>query len=183
MSEVRIAKRYAKSLIELAIEQGKLEEVHHDMVNFAQICNANRKFVLMLKNPIINHAKKLAVFNKIFEGKFDETSMKIFVIIAKKHREAVLPAIAREFHNQYNIHKGIQSATLTTAVPLDDGLRKEFQSLLSEITDKTIDLEEVVDESVIGGFKLMVGDRQVDDTIKSKLDALSLKFKEQVYID
>ena len=81
------------------------------------------------------------------------------------------------------MHKGIQSAVITTAVPLDADLKKEFQKLLSEITDKKIDLNEEVDSEIIGGFKLTVGDKQVDDTIKSKLENLSLRFREQVYID
>ena len=183
MSEIRIASRYAKSLIGLAIDQNKLEEVHHDMANFTRICEENRNFVLMLKNPIINHAKKLNVFRKIFEGKFDDTTMKIFVIIAKKHRESVLPAIAREFQNQYNIHKGIQSATLTTAIEVDAGLKKEFEKLLAQMTDKTVELTDRVDDSIIGGFKIQLGDLQIDDTIRTKLDAMALKFKEQVYID
>ena len=183
MSETRIATRYAKSLLQLAGDHKVLEEVNHDMVNFTRICEKNREFVVMLKNPIIGHDIKLKVFQKLFQGKFNDVTMEIFKIIARKRRESVLPAIAKEFHKQYNDAKGIQSAVVTTAVPLDEALLKEVHALLSRITNKKIDLKQIVDESIIGGFKVMVSDRQIDDTIRTKLDALALKFHEQVYID
>ena len=160
-----------------------LEDVHKDMTIFSQVCEENRAFVLVMKAPIINHAKKLSILKQLFADQFNEISMGILEIITRKNRESVLPAIAREFLHQYNVHKGIQSAVITTAVPLDADLKKEFQKLLSEITDKKIDLNEEVDSEIIGGFKLTVGDKQVDDTIKSKLENLSLRFREQVYID
>jgi F-type H+-transporting ATPase subunit delta len=66
---------------------------------------------------------------------------------------------------------------------VDAELMKEFEILLSQMTDKTVELKEKVDDSIVGGFKIQLGDRQIDDTIRTKLDSLALKFKEQVYID
>ena len=183
MSDVRVASRYAKSLLELAVEQGKIEEVHKDMMLLDTVCNQNRDFALVLKNPIIKNDKKKAILEAIFGGKVCDLTMAIFDIITRKNRESVLPAIAIEFHHQYNVYKSIETATITTAVKIDDSLRKSFEKIVKQISDKKeVELEEVVDENIIGGYVLKVGDRQLDDSIKSKIKELELKFSKNEYI-
>jgi F-type H+-transporting ATPase subunit delta len=72
MSDSRIAVRYAKPLLSLAQEQGKLDIVKDDMEAFLKICDADRNFVLMLKSPVIPHTKKAKILDLIFKGKFDK---------------------------------------------------------------------------------------------------------------
>lgn len=181
MSEYRIASRYAKSLLDLAVEKKVLEEVNKDMQLLTGIADESRDLVLMLKSPIITHDKKLAVLTKVFKGKVNEMTMSFFTILTKKHREAYLITIAEEFHHQYNAHKGIEEATITTTFPLTDALRKEFVSVVERISSKKVELTEKIDESLIGGFILKIGDRQIDDSINSKLKALKLEFTKNHY--
>ena len=183
MSNFRAASRYAKSLLELADEKGVLEEVHKDMQMLSGICKENREFVLMLKNPIIKHLKKLQILTAVFKGKVNDISFAIFEIITRKNREGILPEIAVEFSHQYNVKKGIEVAKVTTTVPLDAQLKKEFEAIVSKISNgKQVQLEEVVDESIIGGYVLKVGDRQIDDSIKTKITELKVKFSHNPYI-
>ncbi len=169
MSEFRIASRYAKSLLDLANEQGKLEEVSKDMKLLASVCKENRDFGLLLRNPIIKHSMKKAVMHNVFQGKVDSMTLAIFDILTKKNRENVLPAIAQEFAVQYNILKGIKKATVTTTFKLDAALRKQFEEVVQDITkSKTVELEEIVDANILGGFVLKVDDKQIDDSIKGK---------------
>ena len=183
MSEFRVASRYAKSLLGLAEEQGALEKVHADMKLFLSVCKENRDFLLLLKNPNVNHDKKRAILQAIFKGKVNDITLAIFDIITKKNREAVLPEIAQEFEHQYNISRGIEEATVTTAVPLTKELRAEIEKLVKKIGHKKeVELTEIVDEDLIGGYILKVADRQIDDSIKSKLKALELKFSQNPYI-
>lgn len=177
----QVASRYAKSLLGLAEEQKALEEVHSDMVLFSKVCEENYPFVLMLRNPIIKHDKKYHILEELFMDKVHEITMAIFRIICRKNREAALPSIATEFQNQYNVAKGIQSATVTTAFPLDDGLRDAFRDVVQRISNKSVELKEMIDEDVIGGYRLKIGDRQLDDTVKHQLDTLALKFKENIH--
>lgn len=181
MSEYRIASRYAKSLLDLAVERKVLEEVNKDMQLLTGIAEESRDLVLMLKSPIITHDRKLAVLNNVFKGKVNDMTMSFFTILTKKHREAYLIAVAKEFHHQYNVHKGIEEATITTTFPLTDALRKEFVAVVERITSKKVELTEKVDESLIGGFILKIGDRQIDDSINSKLKALRLEFTKNHY--
>lgn len=183
MSEFRAAIRYAKSLLELAEEKGVLEEVHNDMQEFDQLCKQSREFELMLKNPVIKNDKKIAILKEIFKGKVSNMTMEIFNLISKKNREAILPVIAREFHKQYNVLKGIEVAKVTTAVALNEDLKDQMAALVRKISDKDkVELTEIVDPDIIGGYILKVGDRQIDDSLKSKLKALELKFSQNPYI-
>lgn len=169
MSDTRIAIRYAKPLLGLAVEKGKLGAVKKDMDMFVSLCQEQRSFALMLRNPIIPHLKKNGILKKIFSGKVDALTMSIFDIMTRKNRENILEGMAKEFVRLYNINEGIEEAVLVTAVPLDDKLRKKFMTIIQEITGKKVDLKEEVDADLIGGFTLKIGDRKIDDSISGKL--------------
>jgi F-type H+-transporting ATPase subunit delta len=183
MADSRAASRYVKSLLGLAIEQKALENVHEDMVFFSRVVAENQNFALMLRSPVIPHDKKSEILRKIFKGKVHTLTMSFFDIITRKNREPLLPAIAKEFHNAYNEYKGISKATVISAVPIDDKLRGEFETLVKKYSEKKqVELIEKVDPEMIGGFVLNVGDRQIDASIKNKIKALKVKFSQNPYI-
>ncbi|GAA5040429.1 ATP synthase subunit delta [Marivirga lumbricoides] len=182
MSEFRIASRYAKSLLDLSVERNTLDETKNDMDLFLKVSEQNRDFVLLLKNPIVKSAKKSAIIKEIFSGKVSDLSLAFFDIIAKKGRESYLLDITQAFQTLYNKYKGIMKAEVTTTFPLTDNLRDEVKRLVNEITGKTIDLKENIDKSIIGGFLLKVGDRQIDDTVSAKLSALRRELTKNQYI-
>ena len=181
MSEQRIASRYAKPLLELAEEKGCLEEVMKDMVNFKSLCESNRDFVLMLKNPIIPHLKKLTILKEIFTKKVNDLTLSSFELIARKSRERYLPEVAREFTRRYNVFKGIAEATVITVNPLNKSLIKDVTEVVKNITGKSdVELVQKVDADILGGFILKIDDRQIDDSISGKLNELKLKFNKNL---
>lgn len=183
MADSRAVSRYVKSLLDLALEQKVLENVHNDMILFSKTYNESKDFALMLRSPVIPHDKKREILSKIFKGKVNNLTMSFFDIITRKNREPLLGAIAKEFHNAYNDHKGIGKATITSAVPLDAKLRAEFENLVKVYSEKKqVELEERVDPEMIGGFVLKVGDRQIDASIKNKIKTLKMKFSQNPYI-
>jgi len=185
MSEFRVATRYAKSLLDLAIQQNVLEEIHRDMQLFSQICDENRDFTLLLKNPIINHDKKQHILEQIFKNWVHPITSSFFEIITRKNRESVLAAIAKELHRQYNIFKGVDEAKVTTTFPIDEQLRERFKQIVTQAEgsgDGGVLLEEVVDENMIGGFVLKIGGQQIDESLQSKLKELKLKFSHNPFI-
>ncbi|WP_276498609.1 ATP synthase F1 subunit delta [Pontibacter litorisediminis] len=183
MSDIRVASRYAKSLIELAEEKKVLEQVNADMQLFSQVVSQNRDFKLLLQNPIVKSDKKLAIINKVFKGKVQELTLAFFNLIARKNREAVLNAVATSFQEQYRIKQGIQSAEVVSAVPLTPALRDELGQKLVAQTGKRIELVERVDPSLIGGFVLTVGDKQIDSSVRNSLRKLRNQFKDNPYIN
>ncbi|HMP98469.1 MAG TPA: ATP synthase F1 subunit delta [Cyclobacteriaceae bacterium] len=179
----RVASRYVKSLLELAVEQNALDAVHADMQLFAIVCEENRAFTLMLKNPIISHLKKKEILTALFSGKVNKLTEAIFDIITRKNREALLPEIAKEFHTAFNQYKGIERAEVTTVNKLDDSLRAELIAVVKSISGKDkVELKENLNKDIVGGFLLTVNDKQIDATIKSKLKNLQLKFSQNQYL-
>ena len=93
-----------------------------------------------------------------------------------------MPLIAREFLVQYNAHRGIQRAHITTTFPLSPELRTEFLSIIKRETGKEIELKEKVDPSILGGYILKIGDRQIDDSVSTKLKELRYKLIDDSYV-
>lgn len=183
MSEIRVASRYAKSLIELANERNVLEQINADMQLFSQVVSQNRDFQLLMRNPIVKSDKKLAVINGVFKGKVQDLTLSFFNIVARKNRESLLEHIALAVQEQYRTIQGIQSAEVISAVPLNPSLRDELGQRLVAETGKRIELIERVDPSLIGGFVLRVGDKQIDSSVKNSLRKLRNKFKDNPYIN
>ena len=182
MSDIRVAARYAKSLIELSVERDVLEAVRKDMTLFASVCRENRDFALMLKSPVIKSDKKLNIIKAVFGDRRSELTLAFLEISSRKGREQVLPAIATAFVEQYNQFKGIGKVTVTTTFALTDELRKEFVALAKKLNHKDVILEERVDESLIGGYILKMGDRQIDESIKRQINELKREFSNEAYV-
>jgi F-type H+-transporting ATPase subunit delta len=137
----------------------------------------------MLKNPIIKHEKKKDILEALFKGKVNPLTLSIIDILTKKNREALLPAIAHEFHNAYNEYKSIERATVTTTAAVDKKVKGEIEAIVKKLSSKKqVELVEKIDKDLIGGFILNVGDRQIDASIKSKLKSLKVKFGENPYV-
>lgn len=176
MSVGRIAVRYATPILELAEEKKVLDEVKSDMQSFKSICDESKDFSLMLKSPIISHLKKADILKKIFTGKVNDLTLQAFDLITRKSREAILEDVAEEFLHLYNAKKGLAEVSVTTSVKLDANMKKAFEKLAKDITGKQPVLSEKVDPSIVGGYVLKVGDRQIDDSVSGQLKELKLKF-------
>ncbi len=175
MSVSIVASRYAKSLIELAKEKNVLEAVFEDMKLFKDTADKNRGLMLALQNPVVRHEKKLAILKSLFADRVNPVSFSIFTIITKKNRESILDAVAEEFILAYNQFKGIQKATVVSSVELTAELRTQLNNIVASATGKTIELEEKVDANLIGGYILRVNDRQIDASLRSRLNELKLQ--------
>lgn len=175
MSVSIVASRYAKSLIELAKEQNVLEAVYQDMILFKDTADKNRGLMLALKSPIVRHEKKSGILKALFEGRVNAVSYAIFKIITKKNRESILDEIANEFIKAYNLNQGIQKATVVTTTPLTDELRQQFTQIVKEKTGKTVQLAEKINPALIGGYILTIEDRQIDASLRSRLNELKLQ--------
>lgn len=177
MASERVAVRYVKSLLTLAEEQHKTDQVHEDMLMFSRVVKENRSLMLVLRNPIVKDDKKSDILHAIFGKKVSALTLSFFDIICRKGREGILPQIAETLHLVYNASHGIGEASIMTAFPLDKKLREEITELAKRLCgEKKVELKEEVDEDLIGGFVLNVGDRQVDTSLRSSLNKLKIQF-------
>ena len=182
MSNQRVAYRYAKALIELAEEQKALDKVAADMNLLISVCDSNRDFRLMLNSPVITHDKKLKILQALFGKKSHKITSSYIQIVTRKNRENMLEAAAREYLRLHNLRKGIEEVSVTTAVALDKKQEKEFEQLIKGITGKEVVLDAKVDKNIIGGFVVRINDRQIDESIRTKLKELEYKFGENPYV-
>ncbi|GAB2985056.1 ATP synthase F1 subunit delta [Mucilaginibacter puniceus] len=176
MSELTVASRYAKSLIDLSQEQNNLEAINNDMNFFLHTLKANPQLKAVLGNPIISQAKKVAILSDLFSGKVDKLSISFFNIMVNKGRGEVLYATAQEFNNQYNIIKHITKATVVSATALSAANKSKLLDEVKAAVGGEVILDTKTDPSLIGGFVLTVGDRQVDTSIAASLKKLKKDF-------
>ncbi len=171
MSSYRVAVRYAKSLLSLAIENNKVEEVKRDMVQFLDLTKVNRPFVLFLRNPVIPNHRKSLILKKLFAGKFDPLTMDFMDIVTRKNRENFLLEIAGIFMDRYRDYKGIIIARLQTSVKFDEPAKRKLIDIIRDDVgkDKTIEINEEINKNLIGGYILTIGDRQIDNSVLNKL--------------
>ncbi|WP_162340981.1 ATP synthase F1 subunit delta [Cyclobacterium salsum] len=182
MSAYRVASRYAKSLLELAVENDLLEKVHQDMNGVLDMAGQSPDFVDAIKSPVITSDQKLKLIRALYGKSVTPLSMKFFELVSKKGREGLLPDMAQGFHRLYNEHLGIQPAEVVATIQLDEALRQAFKDIVKEVSGKDkVELIEKINPNVIGGFILRIEDRQLDESIKSKLQQLRLGFTQNLY--
>lgn len=181
MRNTRVTLRYAKSLLALAVEQNLLEDCKADMQELISVCKDSRELSLLLKSPVIKADKKLAILTEIFTG-FSTLSKSFISIITTKKREALLEEIALHFITVYKQHKGIQSAVVTTATPLDDDSRKAIQAFVEKHAIAQVDLTEKIDEKLIGGAVIRMDDKQLDASVLRQINDLKQTFNKNLYI-
>ncbi len=178
MSEIQVASRYAKSLIDLAQEQNALEPIKNDIELFIATCRANPTLQAVLKNPIIGPEKKTHILTELFANRLHPVIIEFFRIVVRKGRSEILYGTAKEFINEYNLRKNIIKATVTSASPLSEDSRKQIEEVVKQATNGEVVLTAKIDPNLIGGFILNVGDRQFDASISSKLNKLKKEFSQ-----
>jgi F-type H+-transporting ATPase subunit delta len=182
MSNHRVASRYAKSILDLSIEKGQLEGVFADFKNLVAMGKGSRDLGNALANPVLSSDKKLKVLKALFATGSNPMTLSFFEIVSRKNREVILLDVAKEFVAQYNLHQSIQVAEVTTTTALTEGQRNQLVALVKQISGmKEVQLEEKINPSLIGGFVLKVNDRQLDESISSKLNALRIQFAQNHY--
>ena len=183
MSNIRLATRYAKSILDLSIERNEVEEVFADMQWLQAVCKSNRDFVNLLRSPIIKGDTKGKIVKAISKDNIGLLTNSFISLLIQKGREGALPEIANEFIIQYKVHKNIYSIKLTTALPVSDELKNEILNHIKSTTEmQTIELETEVKEDIIGGFILQAGDKLVDASIAYDLKIIAKQFENNDFI-
>ena len=171
MKGTKAAGRYAQALLEIALEQNKVEQVLGDMKYLLEVNNQSTDFQLLLKSPIVKSDKKIAIFKELF-GKFEALSTSFVNMILEKGREKDLSSIALAYDDLVKSNKGIVAVTLTTAVPVDEATKKSILDKVRKGVEGTLEVTEKIDKSLIGGFVVRMGDKQFDASVANQFSEL-----------
>ena len=178
----RAASRYAISLIELSLEKGELEKVFADMQLIQSVCNDSREFTNLLQSPVVKFDAKEKIFKAIFSDKVSSLTLNFLIVIAHKRREAILKDVATAFIDQYYAHKNILRTVIRSVNGVGENVKNKVREIVKNTYNSEVEIIEVHDAKLIGGFVLKVGDKQVDASIKTKLEKLRRNFSDNPYI-
>jgi len=163
------AHRYAQAILDLAQTQNATEEVYKNAQDLLFILKANRDLYNFLKSPLIKSDKKEKILRNLFEKNIHSILIQFIAILCKRRRENILPEILNAIISEYKQRNNIITAQLITAFKFDEELKKLKNA-------SQIELQEIVDESLIGGFILKTESNQIDTSIKTQLQHLYQKF-------
>lgn len=171
MKGIKIATRFAQSLLELSLEKGCEEAVMQDMAFLIKTAKENSNFQIFLNNPTIDAAKKNAILVKIFE-QFDAVSLSFIKLVTEKGRESLLEMIATTFIEKLKASRGIIPVTITSATKLDEAVKSDILAKLQAQVQGNFEVTEHIDEDLIGGFVFRMGDTQIDASIAQQFKNL-----------
>lgn len=183
MAGIRAAKRYAKGLMQFANETSQADMLNLEMIDLKNSIQASRELSSFLASPVLDAKRKVAISKELFKG-FSKVSQNFVELVINQGRGNILKEIANQYTEQYNKMHNITTAEFISAVPFDTDL---VNSIVMEAKQKlgdtsTIKIETKVDPELIGGFVLRMGDRQIDSSVKSKLNRLKKDFERNEYI-
>jgi F-type H+-transporting ATPase subunit delta len=182
MSNTRLASRYAKSLLDLSIENNKLELIYADMQYIIALEKASKEFAAVMASPIIKAEKKIAILNAVTKGNIDVLSARFITLLINKGREDSFAEIAQAFIEQYNSIKGIRYVNLTTAVPVSDEIKNLIKQKVEQETNLTgVYLNAKVDEKLLGGFIVEYNNTLLDLSLAGELQKIRRAFKENLF--
>lgn len=175
MAGERAAIRYAKAVLSLATDNNTADAVNTDMELIKNTVASSKDLKDMLYSPVIRSSVKKSALLEIFKNANKATVNLIDVLIANK-RTSLLPEVASSFVTLFEQQKGNQIAEVTTAVPLTKELEDKVLAKVKELTGKEAAITNIVDESILGGFILRVGDTQYNASIANQLNKLKREF-------
>ena len=170
------AKRYAEAAYEIARERGTLEEWSAALSLMALVF-ADPQMTAMMDSARIAAVEKVRLVERTLEG-IDPLALNLARLLVTNGRTALAPQVAEAFQELVDEARGVAHALVTSAVPLSPSEQEAVASKLGEITGKRVDITTKVDESIIGGLVARIGDRLIDGSIRSKLQALKRQLQE-----
>lgn len=183
MQNPRLAARYAKSLLDLAVEQNALDATLEDVRALNDTVKGSREFAAVLRSPIIKADKKQAILDAVVGNRMKPLTNAFVKLLVQKGREAALPEIAQAFIDSYKVRQGIKSVRLTTAAPVSDAVAEAVkQKVATAMPGQQIELTTKVDERLIGGFLIEMDNTLVDASVRRDLMDIKKQFVGNLYV-
>ena len=167
----RAAIRYAKAIYEIADEENFIKEIFNDMIRINKLNRDSSDFKNLLSNSIIDNLdKKKAILSLL--DKNNSITEKLLDLLIHNKRVAIISDIASCFIQLYNKNNNIKEAIVITASPIDKDLEKKVLSQIKIPAAKSINLINLVDSSIIGGFIIRFDGKEYNASVKQNLNNL-----------
>ena len=175
MAGTRAAIRYAKAALSLSVDKKNADVVNNDLKLIASTIADSAELSDMLSNSVIKSETKKSALLAVFP-KLDAITTGLFDVLNSNKRIHILNDVAVKYSELFDAYNGKEKATVTTAFPLTGDLEVKVLAKIKELTNKAVELENIVDENILGGFVLRIGDKQYDASVSNKLNKLKREF-------
>jgi F-type H+-transporting ATPase subunit delta len=163
---------YANALFEVGLEGGTIDTLYTELNEVADVFEANPDYFELIKTPNVNGDERKAIITETFEKHISKELLNFLKVLIDKKRANTILSVRREFNEFYYDHKGIVHATAYTVAPLGDDDISKLEARLSDLTGKTIQVGNVIEENLLGGMVVKIGDKIIDGSIRKKLNAM-----------
>jgi len=181
MASSRAAQRYAKALLDLATEQNSQESINKEVRDIHQTLANSQELRNVLKSPVVKPASKVASLKAIFKTA-PVSVQNLFKVLANNNRIADLNLVTKKFIELYDERNNVKVATVTTAETLTPEMEAKILSKVKALTGSEVTLKNKIDQEILGGFILRIGDQQYDASIQGKLNDLKARFKNKAHV-
>jgi len=177
MLAAEVAKRYAHGLFLLAQEKNAIDKVSEEMKDIDVLLEQDNALLNFLAAPQVRDQDKISVMRSVFSGKVSRIVEEFLMLVVAKHRDQHLHDIAEEFEQIVLDHKGFVKTQVITAVEMTEGERSKLKDKLEKKTSKKVLIKTRVDEAIIGGVIVILGDRIIDKSIRYQLQLLNAQLR------
>lgn len=169
-----VSKVYGDALFSLATEEEKLDGIWDEVKAIRKVIEENPDFVSMLCHPDMTQEKKISVLERIFKTTVSDDMMGFLHVLVNKGRIEEILAILDYFDEQAKEYKKIGVVKVSTPMPLSDAQKEQIEKRILEVSDyESLEAHYELDESLLGGIVIRIGDRVLDNSIRTKMDTLS----------
>jgi F-type H+-transporting ATPase subunit delta len=174
-----VAERYAGSLFDLALEAGAVAKVEADLGRFAALLEGSADLDRLIKSPVFSGEDQERAISAIADkAKITGLTGNFLRLVARNRRLFALPGMIKAFRQIAAEHRGETSAEVTSAHALTAAQETELKTALKSVAGKDVAISVTVDPSLLGGLIVKMGSRQIDTSLKTKLNSLKLALKE-----
>ena len=169
-----VGRTYGDALFELAVESGRTEELLAEAVGVSQVLNENDDLLKLMDHPKIVQEEKLDILEQIFKGRVSDELLGLMRLLVQKGHYKEINAVFSYFIDQIKEYKNIGTAYVTSAIPLSETQKGQvLDKLLKTTKYESFEMHYAVDQGLIGGMVIRIGDRVVDSSIRSKLNRMA----------
>jgi|TARA_B100000678_G_scaffold43648_2_gene33465 F-type H+-transporting ATPase subunit delta len=170
----RAAIRYSKAIFQIAEESNSLSNIKGDMDSIISAHESSEDFKKLINNTLINYSDKKEILSIVISKMNEKTNNLIDLLIANK-RLSILYDIAHGFNDIYNQENNIARATVVTATPISDKIKNQVLKKIQTLSNKSVEIENIIDETIIGGFILRYENREYNASLSQRLNKLKTK--------
>lgn len=174
----KIAKVYAGAVFDSVKKSGKLEQMNSDINELEAILKDNPDFMKLLKNPDISLQDKQSIIENVFRGKLLDELYGLCQLLLQKDRIGSLEEILEELVVMYKEEMLIGVVYVKTPAPLKKEQAKALENkIIADTKYKTLEMHFEVDEALIAGMVIRIGDRVVDSSVATRLENMTRRLK------